>query len=133
MGMLPRILSGPRVIAIDGDGHIWVVDAGQGQVKVFNQSGRLLIYFGGQGYFPGQFMGPWGITIDKFNRVIVSETFPGRVQMFRYVTDEEYAAEKQKRESEPANKPAVAPAKTADPPANANPPAPAASKTPTSK
>ena len=132
-GDAPADFERPKSIAIDGDGHIWVVDAGQGQVKVFNQSGRLLIYFGGQGYFPGQFMGPWGITIDKFNRVIVSETFPGRVQMFRYVTDEEYAAEKQKRESEPANKPAVAPAKTADPPANANPPAPAASKTPTSK
>ena len=63
-------------------------------MKVFNQEGRLLIYFGGQGYYPGQFMGPWGIAIDKFNRVIVSETFPGRVQMFRYVTDAEAEAEK---------------------------------------
>ncbi len=66
----------------------------QNQVKVFNKEGRLLIYFGGQGYYPGQFMGPWGIAIDKFNRVIVSETFPGRVQMFRYVTDAEAEAEK---------------------------------------
>ena len=31
----------------------------------------------------------YGITIDKNNRVITSETFPGRVQVFRYVTDAE--------------------------------------------
>ena len=99
----------PKSIAVDRDGHIWVVDAGQNMVKVFNQQGRLLIYFGEQGSYPGQFMGPWGIAIDKLNRVIVSETFPGRVQMFRYVTDEEFAAEKKRRESGPEPTPAAAP------------------------
>jgi hypothetical protein len=44
-------------------------------------------------------MGPWGITIDKFNRVIVSETFPGRVQVFRYVTDAEVQTEEKERAS----------------------------------
>jgi len=54
-------------------------------------------------------MGPWGIAIDQSNRVIVSETFPGRVQVFRYVTDAQAAAEKARREAA-EQKPAVAPA-----------------------
>jgi len=95
----PVSLERPKGIAVDCDGHIWVVDAAQNLVKVFDQNGRLLIYFGGQGYYPGQFMGPWGVAIDQRNRVIVSETFPGRVQVFRYVTDAEAAAEKARRES----------------------------------
>ncbi len=65
-------------------------------MKVFNKDGRLLIYFGQHGEFPGQFMGAYGIAIDKNNRVIASEQFPGRVQVFRYVTDAEAEAEKQK-------------------------------------
>jgi len=95
----PGNLERAKGIAVDCDGHIWVVDAAQNLVKVFDQKGRLLIYFGGQGYYPGQFMGPWGVAIDHRNRVIVSETFPGRVQVFRYVTDAEAAAEKARRES----------------------------------
>ena len=95
----PADLERPKGIAIDCDGHIWVVDAAQNLVKAFNQQGRLLIYFGGEGNYPGQFMGPWGIAIDKANRVIVSETFPGRIQLFRYITDAQAAAEKARRDS----------------------------------
>jgi len=72
------------------------VDAAQDRVKVFDREGRLLIYFGEHGEYPGRFMGAYGIAIDKENRVVVSETFPGRVQMFRYVTDAEAEAEKTK-------------------------------------
>jgi DNA-binding beta-propeller fold protein YncE len=91
----PADFERPKGIACDRDGHIWVVDAVQNMVKVFNRQGRLLIYFGGQGSYPGQFMGPWGITIGPANQVVVSETFPGRVQVFRYVTDAEAAALKE--------------------------------------
>ncbi len=94
----PADFERPKGIAVDCDGHIWVVDGAQNLVKVFNQQGRLLIYFGGQGNFPGQFMGPWGIAIDQSNQVIVSETFPGRVQVFRYITDAEAATLKAQRD-----------------------------------
>ena len=106
-GDAPADLERPKGIAVDCDGHIWVVDAAQNLVKVFTQQGRLLIYFGGQGYYPGQFMGPWGIAIGPSNQVVVSETFPGRVQVFRYFTDAEAAAEKARREAA-GQKPAVA-------------------------
>jgi hypothetical protein len=48
-------------------------------------------------------MGPWGIAIDHSNRVVVSETFPGRVQVFRYITDAEAAALKARREATEGN------------------------------
>ena len=45
-------------------------------------------------------MGLNGLTIDKNNRVITSEMFPGRVQVFRYTTDAEFEAETKRREGE---------------------------------
>jgi DNA-binding beta-propeller fold protein YncE len=86
----PGSLARPKGIAVDSDKHIWIADAMQQQVKVFNREGQLLIYFGQPGNWPGQFSALYDIAIDqKFNRVITSEQFPGRVQMFRYVTDAE--------------------------------------------
>ena len=120
-GDAPANFERPKGIAIDCDGHIWVVDAGQNMVKVYNNKGRLLIYFGGEGYYPGQFMGPWGIAIGPSNQVVVSETFPGRVQVFRYVTDAEAAALKAKRAGE-GQKPDAAQATSRKGAASAVPP-----------
>jgi len=56
---------------------------------------------------PGQFNTLAGITIDKNNRVFTTEQYPGRMQMFRYFTDEEARAEKAKRDAEEEKKKAV--------------------------
>jgi 6-bladed beta-propeller len=97
----PGYFARPKGIAIDCDGHIWVADEVQNRVQVFDKNGRLLIYFGGLGWYPGQFQALYGIAYDsKYNRMITSEQFPGRVQIFRYVTDAEAAAEKARREAE---------------------------------
>ena len=121
----PGQFARPKGIAIDGDGHVWVVDAMQQRVQVFDTEGRLLIYFGQPGDWPGQFSAPYDIAIDrKNNRVVTSEQFPARVQMFRYVTDAEAAAEKASREAPPGSttpSPAEAPAQktpVAEPPKN---------------
>ena len=37
---------------------------------------------------------PTGVAIDSQNRVMVTEQFKGRLQIFRYITDAEAAAEK---------------------------------------
>ena len=44
------------------------------------------------------------MTIDKNNRLYTSEQFPGRVQMFRYTTNDEALAEKAKRDAEQETK-----------------------------
>ena len=98
----PGRFARPKGITVDNDGHIWVADEVQSRVQVFDQEGRLLIYFGQLGWYPGQFQALYGIAYDKQNnRVVTSEQFPGRVQVFRYVTDAEAAAEKSRREAEP--------------------------------
>ncbi len=96
----PGRFSRPKGITLDGDGHIWVVDELQSRVQVFDKNGRLLIYFGENGWYPGQFRAAYGVAFDyKNNRVITSEQWPGRLQVFRYVTDAEAAAEKARREA----------------------------------
>ena len=109
----PGRFARPKGIAVDCDGHIWVADEIQSRVQVFDREGQLLIYFGQQGVYPGQFQALYGLAYDKQgNRVITSEQFPGRVQVFRYVTDAEAAAEKGRREAEPG-KPAPSAADSA--------------------
>ena len=104
----PGRFARPKGIIVDSDGHIWVADEIQSRVQVFDKEGQLLIYLGQQGTYPGQFQALYGLGYDKKNnRVITSEQFPGRVQVFRYVTDAEAAAEKSRREAEqskPASK-----------------------------
>ena len=107
----PGYFGRPKGIAIDSDGHIWVADGMQDRVQVFNREWQLLISFGGHGLLPGQFQGLVSIAADQNNRIFTSEIYPGRVQAFRYVTDAEAAAEKQRREAArgsaaAANKPA---------------------------
>jgi hypothetical protein len=58
----------------------------------------LLTYLGGHGHFPGQFEALVGVAIDKQNRVFTTEQYPGRMQMFRYITDAEAAVEKKRQE-----------------------------------
>ncbi|MFB3815069.1 MAG: 6-bladed beta-propeller [Terriglobales bacterium] len=107
----PGYFARPKGIAVDNDGHIWVADAVQDRVQVFDQEGRLLLYMGGHGLLPGQFNTLAGLHIDKNNRVFTSEQYPGRVQFFRYVTDAEAQAEKDRRDAEQQKKSAGAPAK----------------------
>jgi hypothetical protein len=71
----------------------------QDRVQVFTREGRLLLWLGGHGILPGQFSAVQGLAIDKNNRVFTSEQYPGRVQMFRYVTNEEAQKEKDRRDA----------------------------------
>jgi sugar lactone lactonase YvrE len=96
----PGCFARPKGIAVDHDGHIWVADTMNDTLQVFNREGQLLTYLGGHGHYPGQFEALVGVAIDKQNRVFTTEQYPGRMQMFRYVTDDEAAAEKKRVEEE---------------------------------
>jgi sugar lactone lactonase YvrE len=96
----PGYFAMPKGVAVDCDGHIWVSDTMQNRVHLFTQEGDLLMYMGNkQGELPGTFSGLQDILIDKQNRVFTSEVYPGRVQMFRYVTQDEAQKEKDRREA----------------------------------
>ncbi len=117
----PGYFAMPKGIAVDCDGHIWVTDTMQNRVHLFTQEGDLLMWMGNQhGVLPGTFSGLQYIAIDKQNRVFTSEVYPGRVQMFRYVTQDEAQKEKDRRDAEKANKtpgtPGTQPQKAIPPP-----------------
>ncbi len=97
----PGYFAMPKGVAVDRDGHIWVTDTMQNRVHLFTQEGDLLMWMGNQqGVLPGTFSGLQDIYIDnKLNRVFTSEVYPGRVQMFRYVTQDEAEKEFAKREA----------------------------------
>ncbi len=99
-GDRPGTFSKPKGIAIDADGHVWVADAVQDILQCYTADGQFLMWMGGHGLFPGQFRALAGLYIDKNNRIFTSEQYPGRVQMFRYFTDDEARAQIKQRQAE---------------------------------
>jgi DNA-binding beta-propeller fold protein YncE len=91
----------PKGVAVDSDGHIWVVDAALDRVTIFGNQGTVLMGFGTHGKIASQFKGLVGIAIDKSNRVFTVEQYPtGKVQIFRYITQAEAQAEFERRQEE---------------------------------
>lgn len=99
-GDRPGYFSRPKGIAIDADGHVWVADGVQDILQCYTADGHFLMWMGGHGLFPGQFRALAGLYIDKNNRIFTSEQYPGRVQMFRYFTDDEAREQIKQRQVE---------------------------------
>jgi streptogramin lyase len=78
--------SGPKKVAIDSSGNLWVIDNGNHRVEEFNSSGSFLLAFGGAGTGNGQFStagnGTQGIASDGSGNVWVADTGNSRVQEF---------------------------------------------------
>lgn len=75
-------LYGPRAVAIDSDGNIWVSDTGNERMIKFSPNGEPLASFGGTGGDVGQFLEPVGLAIDKDGNFYVADTWNRRVQVF---------------------------------------------------
>ncbi|MGB8644518.1 MAG: flippase activity-associated protein Agl23 [Anaerolineae bacterium] len=80
--LTPDQFYGPRDIAIDGDGNLWVTDTGNKRILKFDPLGKSLGVFGGQGGDPGQFLEPVGIAIDGQGNIYVADTWNQRIQKF---------------------------------------------------
>ncbi len=74
----------PKGIALDSEGHIYLVEGLWGVVQVFDRQGRLLYIIGARGTGLGQFQLPAGVFIDSQDRVYVADSLNGRVQVFQY-------------------------------------------------
>jgi uncharacterized protein (TIGR03663 family) len=77
---------GPRDIAIDADGNLYVTDTGNKRVQKFDAEGNPLGQWGGAGPAAGQFLEPVGIAIDQEGQIYVADTWNQRIQVF----DEEF-------------------------------------------
>ncbi|HSJ86484.1 MAG TPA: NHL repeat-containing protein, partial [Anaerolineales bacterium] len=73
---------GPRGIAVDANGHVYVADTGNKRIVVFDSDGKYITDFGTAGLDPGQFDEPVGVAIGSDGTVYVTDTWNQRVQSF---------------------------------------------------
>ncbi len=89
---------GPRDIAFDKDGNVYVSDTGNKRVVIFDQEGNPLAEFGEPGLLPGQFDEPVGISIDEEGKLLIVDTWNQRIQVltqfeegsFSFIPDTEW-------------------------------------------
>lgn len=76
------IFFGPRAIAIDKQGRLFVTDTGNKRVQVFDGEGNFIAQFGKSGSGEGEFNEPVGIAIDQAGSIYVADTWNQRIQVF---------------------------------------------------
>ena len=77
----PVKLNGP-VDCIYYENRFVVTDSENGCLKVFDSSGTFLYKIGEVGNGDGQFKKPWGLCVDKYGNILVSDKASGDVQQF---------------------------------------------------
>lgn len=79
---VPGRFYGPRDVAVDGSGRVFVTDTGNKRIQVFGPDGQFLLVLGGPGSEPGRFNEPVGLKFDGAGRLWVADTWNRRVQVF---------------------------------------------------
>jgi DNA-binding beta-propeller fold protein YncE len=77
----PFDLFGPRDVAIDSNGLLWVTDTGNDRIQVFTLQGEFVKTVGSSGKGEGQFDEPVGISIGKDGAIYVADMYNRRVEV----------------------------------------------------
>jgi len=72
----------PSYLAVDGKGNLYVNDAMNFRIQVFDQDGAFVRAFGEAGAEPGTFSRMKGIDLDSFGNLYVADAEHAVVQMF---------------------------------------------------
>jgi uncharacterized protein (TIGR03663 family) len=73
---------GPRDVAIDTQGNIYVSDTGNKRIRVYDANGTWLRDIGSGGSAPGQLDEPSGIAVSDDGRLFVADTWNRRIAVF---------------------------------------------------
>jgi sugar lactone lactonase YvrE len=74
---------GPRGIALDGKGNVYIADTGNKRIVVTDTEGNFKYQWGTAGADVGAFNEPTAVGVDAQGRVYVADTWNGRVQVFQ--------------------------------------------------
>jgi hypothetical protein len=74
-------------LCCDDENNLYVADAGWNKIFKFNQNGKFLISFGGEGYGPGEFrtaprLGHFSVSIGNDRRIYIFDPGNGRLSVF---------------------------------------------------
>lgn len=72
----------PFMIDKDQDGYLYVSDVINTRVQVLDPTGKFVSNVGGWGVNVGKFFRPKGVAVDQQNRVFVSDSYLGVIQVF---------------------------------------------------
>jgi DNA-binding beta-propeller fold protein YncE len=78
---------GPRGIAVDAQGRVYVADTGNKRILVYDGEGNFIQQIGREGLAIGQFEEPVGLAIDPRGYLYVADTWNQRIQVFAPGTD----------------------------------------------
>ena len=73
---------GPRGIAVDSAGNVYIADTGNKRIVVTDAQGKYRYQWGYAGSDLGAFNEPTGVAVDGQGNVYVADTWNGRVQVF---------------------------------------------------
>ncbi|GAW93590.1 6-bladed beta-propeller [Calderihabitans maritimus] len=71
----------PQSVAIDDQGRLWVADAGNNRIQVFDKEGNFLFMIGGENS-PVSFGLLRGIAIDNLQRVLIADSINSTIRVF---------------------------------------------------
>ncbi len=77
-----RPLNQPQGVWIDAGGRVFVSDAADGRIKVFDRSGNALAVIGEFGSIPGAMRIPTDLVIDAHNRLFVASANNARLEVY---------------------------------------------------
>jgi uncharacterized protein (TIGR03663 family) len=102
----PGVFWGPRDIALDAEGNVYVADTGNKRIQKFTPDGQFIAQWGGGGVDPGRFEEPTGIAFSPDGNIYVADTWNRRVQKFSpdFTPVAQWPIQSWESES-PANKP----------------------------
>jgi len=76
------LLYGPRDVAVDAEGHVYVTDTGNKRVIRYDREGNVLRVVGGDGGEAGRFREPVGLALAPDGTLYVADTWNRRIQAF---------------------------------------------------
>jgi len=81
-GSKDGLFEGPRGIAVDAAGNVYVADLGNHRVQKFDAQGGFLLAWGKEGKGNGQFLEPFDLVVDSQGTIYVLDSAQQRVQSF---------------------------------------------------